>query len=80
MSRNDSPNYLKDPSGTRARTVIQCGVNEERRLDRIEPEEARRILKEETPKTIERLRRDLRDLYLSGRDRGRRYGREERAA
>lgn len=44
--------------------------------ERLEAEEARRILRDEMPKKIERLRRDFRDLYLAERRRASRDGTE----
>ena len=59
---------------------INCGVEDERTIEPLDPEQARRILSEETPKRIERLRRNLRELkdYLRERTSG--DDREERAA
>jgi hypothetical protein len=72
-------NYIENPSGTRAGSMVQCGM-EEGRSGAEEAEQARRILQEETPRRIERLRRDLRNLYLDERGRGSGKSEHEQAA
>jgi len=54
--------------------MVQYGM-EEGRSEANDAEQARRILQEETPKRIERLRRDLRNLFLG--ERGRASGENE---
>ena len=44
-------------------------VTEQWNVDPLDAEQARRILREETPKRIERLRRELRELYFGERGR-----------
>jgi hypothetical protein len=51
----------------------------ERDVQPMEPEEARRILRDEMPKKIERLRRDLRDLFMGERGRSDGNGEEQAA-
>ena len=71
MKRFGRQNYVKNPSGTHVGAMVQCGM-EDGRSETEDAEQARRILQEETPKRIERLRRDLRDLYLGERGRANR--------
>ena len=59
-------NYVQDPSGTQNGAMVQCGM-EEGRSESEDAERARRILQEEMPKRIERLRGDLRNLFLGER-------------
>ena len=55
-------------------------MDKERGVEPLDPEQARRILAEEMPKKIERLRRELRELYLGERGRASRDDHEQKAA
>ena len=67
MKTNNRANYANDPSGTSKGAMIKCGMEEDG-VERLDPEQARRILREEMPKRIERLRQDLRNFYFGERD------------
>ena len=79
MKENRQQNYVKNPSGMDSGAMIQCGM-EEGRSEADDAERARRILQEETPKRIERLRRDLRNLYLGERGAARGQNEQGQAA
>lgn len=74
-------NYPKDPSSAKRVIVIKCHVDKERRRrsEPLDPEQARRILTEDMPKKIERLRREFRELYFGERGRARREEEQEAA-
>ncbi len=53
---------------------------EQEGVEPLDAEQARRMLREETPKRIERLRQDLRNLYFGERGRASAGERNEEAA
>ena len=59
-------NYVQDPSSTQNGAMVQWGM-EEGRSEAEDAEQARRILQEEMPRRIERLRGELRNLFLGER-------------
>ena len=72
--------YAKHPSGGGARGMVQWRMEDEGTIERLDPEQARRILTEEMPRRIERLRREFLNACRGERGRRRRDDREEQAA
>ena len=79
MKSNRRQNYVQNLSGRGNGAMIHCGMDEGR-TEPDDAERARRILQEETPKRIERLRRDLRNLYLGERGAARGQNEQGQAA
>ncbi len=80
MKTTSHPDYPKQPSDANRFTVVKSHVDKERGSEPLDPEQARRILTEEMPKKIERLRKEFRDLYLIERGRATREDGEREAA
>jgi len=73
----EGQSYAKHPSGKGESEVIECGMEKKGEMEELDPERAAAILKEETPKRIEQLRRDLQKLKNYLRERA---GQEEQPA
>ena len=78
MKDRTRPEYPKFPSSAGRSAVVGFSMEDERGMEAIDPEQARRFLAEESPKRIERLRRELRRLKFYVRERGLASGRHSR--
>ena len=65
--KGPEPDYRKNLSSGTAGGMVKCRMEEEGRVEPIDPERARRILREETPRKIERLRREFLEVYRKER-------------
>ena len=60
-------NYAKHPGGCGGSEMVKCRMEEEGAKEPLDPEQARRILRDEMPRRIERLRREFLNVYRGER-------------